>query len=80
MVDMRMRENDGIQLRDRQRQLPVLVCRFLSATLEHPAVQSYGVPVYTKKVTGAGYFTCCADERYFQLISLLPQHRAETES
>src|SRR4030088_1333907 len=77
VIDMRVRENDRVEVLDRYRKLSVLVRRILSLSLKHSAVERNRVSVYMQQVTGTGHFSCCADKRYLQTASLLLPHRAE---
>ncbi len=56
MVDVRVGENDGVELRDRYGKLAVLLRRLLALPLEHPAVERDGVTVDAKQVARARDF------------------------
>jgi hypothetical protein len=79
MVDMSVREDDGVEVLDRQRQLAVLIRRFVPPPLKHPTVERDCMPVYVQKMTGARDLACGTDERYLQTVILPLPRRAETE-
>jgi len=77
VVNVRVREDNGIELLDGQRELSILFSGFLTTPLEHAAVESDSVAINVKEMTGAGDFPRGSDERYLQSVILLLLHRAE---
>jgi hypothetical protein len=73
-------KNNRIEVFYRKRQLPILIGRFLSLALEHPAVKSDCMTIYVQKMTGACDLASRPDKGYLQRPSLLLRHRAETIS
>ena len=65
VIDVRMREHHGAQLRDVERQVRILGVRVAATPLEHPEVEGDGRSGYLHEVAGPGYFAGSAEERYF---------------
>jgi hypothetical protein len=66
MVDMRVGQDDRVEILDWERQLAILVSRFLPAALKHAAVQRYRMPVYPKQMARAGNLPRRTYKSYFQ--------------
>ena len=62
MIDVRMREDHGMDLFHRQWQLRVLVPRIGPMPLEHAAIQQDGASAYTENVAGTGDLTGRTEE------------------
>jgi hypothetical protein len=80
MIDVCMRENDGVEISDQERQSAVLLRGVLSLPLKHAAVERDGMSVDVQKMTGAGDFTRGTDEGYLQIAILPLRHHAERGS
>ena len=78
MVDVGVREDNGIEILNGQRKLAILLGGIVPPSLKHPAIERYGVAVDVKEMTGASDFTRGPDERYLQTAILLLLHRART--
>jgi hypothetical protein len=66
MVDVGVRENDGVEVLDRNRKRTVLLRRFLTLSLKHPTVEGDCIPVDLQQVTRSGDFPGGTDEGYLQ--------------
>jgi hypothetical protein len=75
-----MRENDRVEVSDRERESAVLLRGILALPLKHAAVERDGVSVDVQKMTGAGDFTRGTDEGYLQIANLPLRHHAERGS
>ena len=53
VIDVRMREDDGVDLVDGTRQACVLLTRLAAPSLKHAAVEQNGLPIDSEDVTGA---------------------------
>jgi hypothetical protein len=78
MIDVRVREDDSIEILDWQRERSVFLGGFLASSLKHSAVERDGVTVDVQKMAGPGNLACGTDEGYLQTANLLLRHRAET--
>ena len=77
MIDVCVRQHDGIQLFDRVWQLSILLSGFLASSLKHPAVERDRIAVDVEQMTRAGDLTRGSDKRYLQTAILLLLHHAE---
>ena len=68
MVDVRMRQYYGIEIRNRYRKLPVLFIRLFSPALKHAAVQRNCMSVDMKQMAGPGDLAGSACKCDFQLF------------
>ena len=80
MIDVRVREDNRIQILNRYWEAAVLLGGFVALALEHAAVERDRVTIDVQKMARPGYLSGRTNERYLQTISLLLQRRAETES
>ena len=69
MIDVRVGENDRVEIFDREREGSILLRGFLALTLKHSAVESDGVAVDMQKVTGSGDFACRTYEGDLQQLA-----------
>jgi len=80
VIDVGVGENNGIEILDGPRKLPVLIGCFMTLTPNDAAIERDGPAICANEMTGASDFTCGTDERNLQTAILLLPHRAETES
>jgi hypothetical protein len=69
VVDVRVRENHGVQLGDRYRKGAVLIGGLLPLALKHSAIEGNGVSVDVQQVTRPGDFPGGADEGDLQPLA-----------
>ena len=65
MIDVRMRQDDGIDVLDWQRKAQILLATLSTMSLEHSAVQKYRLPIGTQDMTGPSDFTSSTRELDF---------------
>ena len=74
---MRVRQDNCIELVNRNRQPAIFFRSLLPSPLKHPAVESYGTTIYVKQVARARDFPRGAGEGYLQILNLPLLRRVE---
>jgi hypothetical protein len=62
MIDMSMREDEGIEFLGFNREKSICLVRFLAMSLKHTAVEEICLTVHTEEMLGARDCLRCADE------------------
>jgi hypothetical protein len=66
VIDVRVGENDSVEILDCQRKVAVLLGRFLTPSLKHPAIECDSMSVDVQEMAGSGDLACGTDEGYLQ--------------